>query len=46
VVSIGRVPPGEVDAAELDLLLGELHEGLEVGRPALAWAAFGREKNH
>lgn len=44
LVLVGRVPLGEVDAAELDLLLGEAHEALEVARPALARAASAREK--
>lgn len=45
VVLVGRVPLAEVDAEELELLLGEAHEGLEIARPALARAAFEREKN-
>jgi len=45
VVLIGRVPLREVDAGELELLLGEAHQGLEVTRPALAKAAFEREKH-
>jgi hypothetical protein len=44
LVLIGRVPLEEVDPGELDLLLGEAHEGLEIARPALAGAAFDREK--
>ena len=44
VVLIGRVPLREVDEAELELLLGEMHEGLAIARPALARAAFEREK--
>jgi hypothetical protein len=46
VVLIGRVPLDDVDAVELELLLGEMHQGLEITRPALARAAFGREKNY
>ena len=45
VVLVGRLPLTEVDAQELELLLGEAHEALEVARPALARAAFEREKN-
>lgn len=45
LVLVGRVPLGEVDAGELDLLFGEAHEALEVVRPALARVAFEREKN-
>ena len=41
----GRVPRSEVDADELELLLGEAHEALEVVRPTLAPVAFEREKN-
>lgn len=44
LVLVGRVPLGEVDADELNLLLGEAHEALEVVRPALARVAFSREK--
>lgn len=44
VVLVGRVPLRELDAGELELLLGELHDGLEIARPALVKAAFGREK--
>lgn len=44
LVLVGRVPLGEVNADELDLLLGEAHEALEVVRPALARVAFSREK--
>jgi len=43
VVLVGRVPLQEVDAGELELLLGEAHQGLEVTRPALARVAFERE---
>lgn len=45
LVLVGRVPLEEVDAGELDLLLGEAHEALEVLRPALGRAAGRREKN-
>ena len=45
LVLVGRVPLREVDARELELLLGEAHEALEVVRPALARVAFEREKN-
>lgn len=45
VVLVGRVPITEVDVEEMELLLGEAHEGLEIARPALARAAFEREKN-
>jgi hypothetical protein len=44
LVLVGRVPLGEVDAGELELLLGEAHQALEVVRPALARVAFEREK--
>lgn len=44
VVLVGRIPLGEANEQELELLLGEAHEALEVVRPALARVAFGREK--
>jgi len=44
VVLIGRVPLQELGVGELELLLGEMHDGLEIARPALAKVAFEREK--
>jgi hypothetical protein len=43
IVLVGRVPVGEVDAAELELVLGEVYDTVEVAFRPLARAAFGRE---
>ncbi len=40
----GWLADPQCNAGELDLPLGELHDGLEVARPSLAKAAFEREK--
>jgi hypothetical protein len=42
---VGRVPLGEVDEAELELLLGEAHETIALALPALIAALRSRETN-
>ncbi|MBN2113151.1 MAG: YbjN domain-containing protein [Acidimicrobiia bacterium] len=42
---VGRVPLGEVDEGELELVLGEAHEAIALALPALGRASREREKN-
>lgn len=44
VVIVGRLAAEHVDSLELDLLLGEIHQMIEVAFRPLARAAFSREK--
>lgn len=44
IVLVGRIPVDEVDADELDLVLGETYAMIEVAFRPLVRAAFGREK--
>jgi hypothetical protein len=44
VVIVGRLAAEHVDALELDLLLGEIHQLIEVSFRPLVRAAFSREK--
>ena len=43
LVLVGRVPAETVDRQEIELLLGEIHEMVEVSFGALVRAGYGRE---